>query len=285
MKKEQIIIRVIVFIIVFASNSKSFSQMNSKNENFSIDKQIVIDSCVMSLQYKMSSVADVKKPDKIRINFMLLQIGKKTSKFSDIKKLQIDSILQIQYKQKKSFIEVMSSTQSLGKGSTDLNIFKNYPKEKTTVTNFIPFVGSLRYSEEKEKIIWKMEIGESKICGYSCKKATTKLRGRNYTAWYTEKIPISDGPWKFWGLPGIILKVIDEKGHYSFECESIQKLKQNKPIYILDKKYINTTRQKYNETMKKFFDNPKAYIEASGTIKGETPNISSLPYNPIELSE
>jgi hypothetical protein len=39
-----------------------------------------------------------------------------------------------------------------------------------------------------------------------CKKATTNFRGRYWEAWYTEEIPIGQGPWKLCGLPGMILK-------------------------------------------------------------------------------
>lgn len=46
-----------------------------------------------------------------------------------------------------------------------------------------------------------------KIGGYTCKKATLDWRGRKYTAFYTEEIPLSNGPYKFKGLPGMILEI------------------------------------------------------------------------------
>ena len=33
-----------------------------------------------------------------------------------------------------------------------------------------------------------------------CKKATTNFRGRYWEVWYTEDIPISQGPWKLCGI-------------------------------------------------------------------------------------
>ena len=44
------------------------------------------------------------------------------------------------------------------------------------------------------------------VLGMECKKATTNFRGRYWEVWYTEDIPISQGPWKLCGLPGMILK-------------------------------------------------------------------------------
>lgn len=55
---------------------------------------------------------------------------------------------------------------------------------------------------------WKITDDTEKIIGYTCKKATSNYMGANFTAWFTEEIPINTGPEKFDGLPGIILKVI-----------------------------------------------------------------------------
>ena len=34
-----------------------------------------------------------------------------------------------------------------------------------------------------------MARGDSTVLGYTCHKATTRFRGRDYIAWYTEEIP------------------------------------------------------------------------------------------------
>lgn len=56
------------------------------------------------------------------------------------------------------------------------------------------------------------------------------FRGRSYVAWFTMDIPIENGPWKFAGLPGLILKVYDDKKLYDFECVKIEKNKISFPI-------------------------------------------------------
>lgn len=54
---------------------------------------------------------------------------------------------------------------------------------------------------------WTMyEDSTITVLGMECKKATTNFRGRYWEVWYTEDIPISQGPWKLCGLPGMILK-------------------------------------------------------------------------------
>lgn len=73
------------------------------------------------------------------------------------------------------------------------------------------------------KLKWKMEKGTKTILGFTCKKASLDFGGRKWIAWYSESIPISDGPYKFRGLPGLILSINDEKKEYSFEIKGITK--------------------------------------------------------------
>jgi GLPGLI family protein len=62
---------------------------------------------------------------------------------------------------------------------------------------------------------WKL-IDENKIInGYSCKKATTTNTAFNanqsIVAWYTESIPVNDGPMHYNGLPGFIIQIESNK--------------------------------------------------------------------------
>jgi len=55
------------------------------------------------------------------------------------------------------------------------------------------------------------------IEGYLCQKAICSWRGRDYETWFTSEIPISEGSWKFHGLPGLIIKLHDTQKHYEFD--------------------------------------------------------------------
>lgn len=71
-------------------------------------------------------------------------------------------------------------------------------------------------------INWKYLQGEKNILNYSCKKAVGTFRGRNYTAYYSEKIPISNGPYKFNGLPGLIMEISSDDKFIKFEASQIR---------------------------------------------------------------
>lgn len=120
-------------------------------------------------------------------------------------------------------------------------------------------------SEKIPEMNWKLYNEEKKISNYNCKKAETSFRGRNYVVWYTEEIPISSGPWKFNGLPGLILSVEDSQGIYKWYVKKIiypfeekisfdeikKRMKKYKQITFkdLDTKIIETIKTKF-ETLK-----------------------------------
>ena len=60
------------------------------------------------------------------------------------------------------------------------------------------------------------------ISGFKSQKAEGLSRGRKYTAWFTNEIPIKYGPWKLNGLPGLILNVTDDKNEVAFYAKSIK---------------------------------------------------------------
>jgi GLPGLI family protein len=70
---------------------------------------------------------------------------------------------------------------------------------------------------------WQLEEGDSVICSYPCKRASADFRGRKWIVWYSLDLPYSDGPWKFCGLPGLILSAEDSSNQFSIHCIGIKK--------------------------------------------------------------
>ncbi|MFV0605519.1 MAG: GLPGLI family protein [Niabella sp.] len=110
------------------------------------------------------------------------------------------------------------------------NIKKN-KVEYTVYLNMQPSSISPKYIEA---ILpnWKT-VNESKtINGIACKKATRSLFGRKWVAWYSSKYPMPFGPYKFFGLPGLILRVEDETQSYIFEIISIIHRERKQPTTV-----------------------------------------------------
>jgi hypothetical protein len=89
---------------------------------------------------------------------------------------------------------------------------------------FIHMPGWVSCREKMEGLFgWQLQDGDSIVCSYPCHKAVTTFRGRTWTVWYTLDLPYSDGPWKFCGLPGLVLHAYDSEGKFRFNCIGIEK--------------------------------------------------------------
>lgn len=103
---------------------------------------------------------------------------------------------------------------------TNFAVFKNYPSNGLiTVTDEMMYF--YFYEEPMPEFKWDSLAGDTTIMGHVAHKAKTKYRGRIWTVYYTLDIPISDGPWKLCGLPGLILCAKDSLGDFSFEATGI----------------------------------------------------------------
>ncbi|QKG80143.1 GLPGLI family protein [Tenuifilum thalassicum] len=71
------------------------------------------------------------------------------------------------------------------------------------------------------KISWKIEHDTKIIGRFKCQKATCTFRGREYSVWFTPDIPVSFGPWKLSGLPGLILEAADKRSEILFRAVEI----------------------------------------------------------------
>ena len=78
--------------------------------------------------------------------------------------------------------------------------------------------------EDSEKINWKILNEKRKIKSFDVQKAESEFGGRKWIAWFTNDIPIQDGPYKFYGLPGMILEITDIGYNHSFKLIGIQNI-------------------------------------------------------------
>lgn len=68
---------------------------------------------------------------------------------------------------------------------------------------------------------WELLNETKEILGHLCKKARTNFRGRSYEAYYAEDLEYPFGPWKFSGLPGLILQVTADDHFIRYDAVEI----------------------------------------------------------------
>lgn len=111
--------------------------------------------------------------------------------------------------------------QTIYTDSSGYQIFTNLINKKLVVREFCREKQAFIY-RDSVNIKWQLADEQKEIEGLKCAKATTHFRGRDYTAWYALEIPRSAGPWKFNGLPGLIIKIEDNKNEVFIVLESLK---------------------------------------------------------------
>jgi GLPGLI family protein len=266
--------RVNVFFVVAMIIQFSYSQTPAGIMAMDTKASTVLDSANYLFTYKMNFVPDSTKPQSILSNDYVLLVGNIYSKFFNAHYLK-----NLNREVRKGVVRGID-----GKGLAGTEIFKNLSEKTMWVTTIISGSNDVySYKEKIPEIEWKLENEEKSINGYVCQKATTTFLGRCYTAWFTSEIPLSNGPWKLGGLPGLILQASDIQNHYFFECVGIQTLTMKQPILQYGVKYRETERTSLNKLIELLHLNFDLYMESQGKImvKGSQKNLS-FPYNPIE---
>ncbi len=247
----------------------------------------VLDSAYLRVYYTLDYLPDPINPSKRKHADTFLQVGKKVSRFMDYYRFGVDSVNDASVKAGKSSITVMPALMNLmGKVNLNTSIIMGYPKDKVIFQQKV-FMSSYEYKEAMPQFSWSLIQGDTIIQGYPCKKAACSYRGRDYEAWYAEKIELPLGPYVFRGLPGLIFQVKDTKGHYIFSLSGLEEVKRYDPIYLWTSKIIPSTRKRVRKIYKNYCLHPEKALRNSGkTIKmseKDWADIKPKPYNPIEL--
>lgn len=267
-------------IIILSLISKN---VQSQNFNYvpnygNISKYSILDSATVKCIYKLSYLKDSINSNNISEDIQVLLIGNNVTKYYSQYALDYNTYITEYVKNHDN------CPQNNKKGAWTFELFKNYPQGYQTVADFGSMLQNYYIYEEELPIFeWKVQNESDTILSYSCIKATTSFRGRDYMAWFTTDIPIPLGPWKFGGLPGLILKIYDINNNFIYECFEIEQLKNKEPIKIYNVDYIKINRKDLNKVYYRIHNNPKSYFSSIGIDFYSTNKDFKIPYNPIEL--
>ena len=112
---------------------------------------------------------------------------------------------------------------------------------------------------------WKLSGEKKKIDRYDVQKATANWGGRNWTAWFSAEIPLSEGPYKFSGLPGLILELSDDKDNYEFrivKSENYPQTLSNKNLFeFMMSSAVPVNEEKYRKMKLSHYQDPLSFLK------------------------
>jgi GLPGLI family protein len=292
--KPFIFLHLISFMLVVSTliNAQQVtSVVIPKKEKTSAD---ILESSLFRVIYTFSQKATKDREPIILTDTMALTVGQIHSVYYDWNKQRNDSINSLNTiipVEKITHVNVFKDEYLLqsrlelhqeptlitdySKGES-ARIFKNRAKNEIITMDKGPSEGGtvnpastyLQVTEIIPPQNWTISEDTLTVLGYACQKATATFRGRNYSAWFTLDIPVSEGPWKLHGLPGIILKAEDDESIFHFHAIGITQTGDEKIEIPTDRKITSTTlkqlhdyrKNRFKEVMYSFFEGGKLSI-------------------------
>lgn len=215
--------------------------------------------------YQVTMKPDAENKTDIKTENAYLDISPEKSVFYSENRIKRDSIMQ------KAF-QGGGGRGSINRDQMEslrTNINYSVEKDKTNQkTYFKDRIGRDIYSYEEDRPLnWKIESETRKIGEYKVQKAETDFGGRKWIAWFTTDLPYQDGPYKFGGLPGLIVKVEDDKGDYSFDLMKNYKIAEL-PALNQFGNTLKVKRADYLKQQQKFKTDPMSFMTQGGGGQG-----------------
>jgi len=241
----------LVLLLTFCFNVNS---QNSKKYGYEV---------IYNLNFQPDST-DASTTQK-NIHFTLL-IGDKISIYAENNKIKLDSILNGIESGNINQNYVLGNLNSMPKPFTQAKILKYFDKQEIIYNDNLSSQ-NYEYTEDLKIGKWKILDNKKNIKGYDCHSAEIEYGGRKYTAYYTDQIPIQDGPYKFNGLPGLIISISDSKGFFQFELIGLKKIDSfNFKLLKSIGEKINVSKKEFYKLRENYMNNPIPFMEQEGAV-------------------
>jgi len=235
-----------------------------------VPAQELTDKFKYKATYDLTWQIDSTNSESIQNETMVLFIGDKISRFSSEGQYIADSIKEA-YKDRErtqqSFNEMRSK---MPMSALNFYVFKKQNSAQVSFTEKI-VKDNYRYIQDIDDLNWEILPETKEVAGFVAQKAKASFSGRDYTAWFTTEIPISEGPYKFRGLPGLILEISDNNDYYTFKLNGFKELNDEISMEFEPEDYLEVSREKFLEIKQEYAENPFIKMENSGITMGFQP--------------
>lgn len=231
--------------------------------------------------YEYSFKLDTLNQDNTNKEMMNLDITKDGSYFYSALLIARDSLFKAEFKKGKISNSISIDFRKIKQTKANFRVSKTYTGLETV------YHTSLNASnvavKELTKMNWTIFPETKNIEGFKAQKATTQFGGRSWIAWFTNDIQIPDGPYKFCGLPGLILNIEDEEKTHIFKLVGSQKLDYEPSLIDSKTKGVFITKEKFSQLWNEDIKDPAKNIKQmhSSSEMSETILFNSNTRNPM----
>lgn len=209
--------------------------------------------------YEYKFISDSTNIDDVKTEMMFLDTTKDGSKYYSYTVFNSDSIMKVDLEKQLAATGSINVKSDMQKGSVRYSVTKTYPDYKI---NLHRRLGMDAYNiSDDRKINWKILSDKEKIGEWNAQKAEADFAGRHWTAWFSTEIPIQDGPYKFRGLPGLIVKIEDKTGSHKMELKGIKNITGNVDINVFEVKEIAVNSKQFQKVLKEYENDPTKGIK------------------------
>ena len=209
--------------------------------------------------YEYKFISDSTKIDDVKTEMMFLDTTKDGSKYYSYTVFNSDSIMKVDLEKQLAATGSINVKSDMQKGSVRYSVTKTYPDYKI---NLHRRLGMDAYNiSDDRKINWKILPEKEKIGEWNAQKAEADFAGRHWIAWFSTEIPIQDGPYKFRGLPGLIVKIEDKTGSHKMELKGIKNITGNVDINVFEVKEIAVNSKQFQKVLKEYENDPTKGIK------------------------
>lgn len=205
--------------------------------------------------YEYKFIPDSTNVEEVKTEIMNLDTSEKGSKFYSYEVFRSDSIMKVDLEKQLQATGSINIKTDMRKGNVRYSVSKTYPDFKVQLNTKL-----LRDSynvNDNRKIIWKILPEKQKIGEWNAQKAEANFAGRTWTVWFTTDIPLQEGPYKFHGLPGLIVKAEDKTGSHKFELKGIKKIQnQIENLDVFAMKGVEISQNQYQKILKDYENDP-----------------------------
>jgi GLPGLI family protein len=222
--------------------------------------------------YQVTIKPDSLHREEVKNELAYLDIDAEKSFFYSEKLMIRDSVMQ-KARQTRTF-NLDPGMMELLRSYIDFTVEKDF---KTGIKTYKSRIARDQYSYEEERPMeWKILAETATIGEYKTQKAETKFAGRTWFAWFTSEIPFQDGPYKFSGLPGLIVKVEDSKGDYSFDLKESKKIPEL-ASFAQRGTTIKVKRDAFQKQLEKYRKDPMSFMNQAGPGGGRRATVNIDP--------